>query len=125
MTRYNIEYHENSNCYRIMEDGLPKMFRGISLTGTEQNDGSWLWANDIDPKDVDTILNNFIKYFVDNWKVNIVRIPICLNIYYTKKILNNGLDYPTWIDKFVKASKQYGCVVIIDAHVWGNAPWDK
>jgi len=31
--------------YRILENGPPKMFRGISIFGTEQTDGSWLWTN--------------------------------------------------------------------------------
>ena len=119
----------------ITPDGAQAVLRGISMTGLETGTretsagaGFWLFSANQAPEadNAKTVLRNVVRTLVDDWKSDVVRIPICGSAWvqnYVVKDWGNAqvATYRDWIDVAVSEARAAGAVVILDNHLWAIA----
>lgn len=119
----------------ITPDGAQAVLRGISMTGLETGTresaagaGFWLFSANQAPEadNAKTVLRNVVRTLVDDWKSDVVRIPICGSAWAQNYVVHDWgnaevATYRDWIDVAVAEARAAGAVVILDNHLWAIA----
>jgi Cellulase (glycosyl hydrolase family 5) len=123
----------------ISPEGEKKVLRGVSMTGMETGTrhtsagaGFWLFNAQQGDEAVNApkVLENVVDVLTQEWKSDVVRIPICGSAwtqqYQVKDWGNKPVKtYKDWVDIAVKKARAAGKVVIIDLHLWAIAKISK
>jgi hypothetical protein len=123
----------------ISPEGSKKVLRGVSMTGMETGTrrtaaGAGFWLFNAQQGDEATnapkVLENVVDVLTQDWKSDVVRIPICGSAwtqqYQVKDWANKPVaKYKEWVDVAVKKARAAGKVVIIDLHLWAIAKISK
>jgi len=116
------------------------ILRGVSLNGLEylpkdKKDITNILLSFFDPEDptthtlknFTTIVKNIIDVLCDEWRVNLVRLPICLSAY--SEIIqiyfqgdNKSYSYPRLVKIIIGAILDRDNVAVIDGHLWATDP---
>lgn len=114
----------------------PVLLKGVSLCGMEyvpmtRNDKANLWLSFFDPKDVNsrklsifrTVVFNMIQYLINNWKVNVIRVPICVSAFAEGYNISfqgdkQNYSYPFLVKIVIDEITKRNVVAIVDGHVW-------
>jgi len=116
------------------------ILRGISLNGLEylpkdKKDATNILLSFFDPEDptthtlknFTTIIKNIVGVLCDEWRVNLVRLPICVSAY--SEIIqiyfqgdNKSYSYPRLVKIIIGAILEKDNVVVIDGHLWATDP---
>jgi hypothetical protein len=123
----------------VSPEGRKKVLRGVSMTGMETGTrrtsagaGFWLFNAQQGDEAVNApkVLENVVDVLAQEWKSDVVRIPICGSAwtqqYQVKDWGNKPVKtYKEWVDVAVKRARAAGKVVIIDLHLWAIAKISK
>jgi len=127
---------DNDGNYSFKKDNVRVAPRGVSLSGLEylpsdDKDTTNILLSFFDPSDPSsqtiqnftTIVNNLVTGLVISWKVNIIRVPICVSAYSTDVGIffagdKRTYSYPHLVKIVVNAILQRDAVALIDGHVW-------
>ena len=123
----------------ISPTGDQTVLHGVSMTGletgtreTKSGAGFWLYLSGQGNETVNapTVLTNVVNTLVQNWKTDIVRIPICGSAWMQNYTVqdwggNKVSAYKDWVDLAVQRVRSQGKVAIIDLHLWAIAKMSK
>ena len=119
--------------------GDQTVLQGVSMTGletgtreTKSGAGFWLYLSGQGNETVNApkVLTNVVDTLVQNWKTDIVRVPICGSAWMQNYAVQDwgGAKvsvYKDWVDLAVKRIRGQGKVAIIDLHLWAIAKMSK
>ena len=123
----------------ISPDGNPTVLQGISMTGletgtreTKSGAGFWLYLSNQgnETTNAPKVLTNVVDTLVQNWKTDVVRIPICGSAWTQDYVVQDWggskiSGYKDWVDLAVQRVRSQGKVAIIDLHLWAIAKMSK
>jgi hypothetical protein len=123
----------------ISPTGTETVLQGVSMTGletgtreTKSGAGFWLFLSGQgnETTNAPTVLTNVVNTVVQNWKTDVVRIPICGSAWTQNYVVqdwggNKISGYKDWVDLAVQRARSQGKVVIMDMHLWAIAKMSK
>ena len=123
----------------VSPDGNQTVLQGISMTGletgtreTKSGAGFWLYLSGQgnETTNAPKVLTTVVDTLVQNWKTDVVRIPICGSAWTQDYVVQDWggakvSDYKSWVDLAVQRVRSQGKVAILDMHLWAIAKMSK
>ena len=123
----------------VSPDGNETVLQGVSMTGfetgtreTKSGAGFWLYLSGQgnETTNAPKVLTTVVDTLVQNWKTDVVRIPICGSAWTQDYMVqdwggNKVSDYKSWVDLAVQHVRSQGKVAILDMHLWAIAKMSK
>ena len=139
MSTYRTSKIGNSFYFEKIVNGnsVPLIFRGVSLCGFEYlpsstKDKTNILLSFFDPRDTrtqtlsnfKTILGNMLNHLKNDWKTNVIRVPICVSAYADSVSVffrgdKKSYSYPFLINLVLNEITQRDMVAVVDGHIWG------
>lgn len=123
----------------VSPDGNNTVLQGVSMTGletgtreTKSGAGFWLYLSGQgnETTNAPKVLTTVVDTLVQNWKTDVVRIPICGSAWTQDYMVQDWggskvSDYKSWVDLAVQHVRSQGKVAILDMHLWAIAKMSK